>query len=644
MPKANHTSPDPKRRGQAPAREPTPMAEQAAGHMFSVANPFKGERARKLFFPVGRLLDKALGLDGIYDIYMRSAAGSRERPFSDNVLEAMDLTFEVAESDIARIPESGPVVVVANHCFGGVEGVLLASLLRMVRSDVRIMANYMLSRIPEMHDLFFSVDPFGGKDAPRSNIKPIKQSIKWLRDGGIFGVFPSGEVAHFDPRQRAVVEGDWSTSIGGVVRRTGATVVPVFFDGSNTVLFHLLGLLHPRLRTARLPHELLNKQGRTIPATIGNPIPFSRLEHLDTDREIIDYLRMRTYNLRNRKRRKQHRVIRLPRRATAAPLVTPVADPVDPATLATELAALDPQQQLLGGDDLSIWHAQADQIPAILHEIGRLREEAFRAVGEGSGKAVDLDDYDLYYRHLFLWNPTTREIVAAYRIGATDEIVPQRGLRGLYTYSLFRYRRRLIDRVWPALEMGRSFVRISYQKTYTPLLMLWKGIATYVALNPRYRILFGPVSISDDYGSSSRDLLMAFLKMNNFRPELARLVKARTPVHHSFLRKLRNRKLRTVVESIDEVESLIADVETSMKGMPILLKQYLKLGGKLLGFNIDPAFHYVLDGLILVDLIETDPRILGRYMGKDPLKEYKAYWHARESATTPQEPGDHEAT
>jgi putative hemolysin len=612
--------------------------------MFSLGNPFKGGIPRKLFFPVGRILDKVMGLDGIYDIYMRSTAGSRKQPFSDNVLEAMDLSFEVTEADLARIPESGPVVVVANHCFGGVEGVLLASMLQMVRQDVRIMANYMLSRIPEMQDLFFFVDPFGGKDAPRANIRPIKQSIKWLRDDGIFGVFPSGEVAHFDPRKRAVVEGEWSSSIGGIIRRTKATVVPVFFDGSNTVLFHLLGLVHPRLRTAMLPHELVNKQGRTIPAYVGNPIPFSRLADMDTDREIVDYVRMRTYNLRNRKGHRSRRIIRLPRRHSSASMQAPIAPPVSPAKLEAELDSLDPEQRMLTVKELSAWVAQAPQIPSILHEIGRLREEAFRAVGEGTGQAIDLDEYDDYYRHLFLWNSEKQEVVAAYRLGATDEIIPQRGLHGLYTYSLFRYRRKLVDRIQPALEMGRSFVRISYQKSYTPLLMLWKGISAYIVRHPRYRILFGPVSISDDYGTSSRNLLMAFLKMNRFEPELARLVKARTPVRQPFLRKLRHREMRTVVESVDEVESLIGDVETNMKGMPILLKQYLKLGGKLLGFNIDPAFHYVLDGLMLVDLSEADDRILRRYFGDEPLARCRAYWREQQSSMKTEEHSNDVAT
>lgn len=615
-------------------RKRSPWAHvQPEPHIFSVTNPFKSGVSRRLFIPVGRTLDKVLGLDGVYNIYMRSAAGSRDRPFSDNVLEAMNLSFEVTEADVSRIPETGPVVVVANHCFGGIEGVLLASLLQMVRPDVRIMANYMLSRIPELHDLFLFVDPFGGRDAPRANIRPIKQSMKWLRDGGIFGVFPSGEVAHFDPRKRAVVEGEWSASIGGVIRRTKATVVPVFFEGSNTVLFHLLGLVHPRLRTARLPHELLNKQGRTIPASVGHPIPFARMKHLDTDREIIDYVRMRTYNLRNRKRHNRtRRVIRLPRRRLATHEQAALAQPIDPDQLAQEIEALGRACHLLSAREISVWAAKAEQIPLVLREIGRLREEAFRAVGEGTGQPLDLDTYDDYYYHLFLWNDKTRNVVAAYRLGATDEIIPEHGLRGLYTYSLFRYRRKLIDRIQPALEMGRSFVRVSDQKTFTPLLMLWKGIAVFVARHPHYRKLFGPVSISDEYGSSSRNLLMAFLKMNNFEPELARLVKARTPVRQPFLRKLRHNELRTVVESIDDVESLITDVETNMKGMPILLKQYLKLGGKLLGFNVDPAFNYVLDGLILVDLLETDQRIMRRYMGDEMLTEYLAYWkHAASS-------------
>ena len=596
--------------------------------MFSVKNPFRGPITRRLFVPVGRVLDKALGLDSIHAVYQDAAGGPPDRPFADRVLDALNLSYNVSETDLARVPDQGPIVVVANHCFGGVEGVILASLLGTVRADFKIMANYMLSRIPEMRDLFIFVDPFGGKKATAANVKSLKQTLQWLRDGRMLAVFPSGEVAHFDLRRQSVVESDWSSTVAGLVRRTKSPVLPVFFEGRNTVLFHLLGLLHPRLRTARLPHEVLNKRDREVPIHIGTPIPASRLARFESDEDLTAYLRMRTYNLRNRRPRKSHRVLRLPLPRRKPPPEAPVAEPVAPAVLADEVAALPGEQRLLTSNELEIWTARATQAPALLRDIGRLREITFRAIGEGTGKAVDLDRYDDYYLHLFLWNRDTREVVAAYRLGGTDEIVPRYGLKGLYTNSLFRYRRKLLNRIAPALEMGRSFVRESYQKNYASLLMLWKGIAHYVTLNPRYRILFGPVSISDSYQSSSRDLLVAFLKMNNYQPDLARLVKARTPLRQSFIQKIRNKKLRTVVDSIGEVESLITDVETELSGIPILLKQYLKLGGKLIGFNIDPEFGYVLDGLILVDLHETDPKILSRYMGKEELSVCKARWDA----------------
>ncbi len=629
---SKNTTPALKRR-RVSLRPRRRLPADADSHLFSVHLPAQGPLGTRVMPRIGRAIDRMLGLDGIYDVYRRACDYPSERPFAERLLKVLNLTYRVSESDMARIPRDGPLVVVANHCFGGIEGIILAHILGLVRTDARIMANYMLGRIPEMQDLFILVDPFGSRDAARANVRPLREALHWLRDGGCLGVFPSGEVAHFEWRRRAVVEGAWNATIAGLARRTRATVLPVYFEGSNTLLFHALGLVHPRLRTMRLPHEVLNKCGHEIPIHIGRPLPFAKLEGFETDRELADYLQMRTYNLRNRKTRARRRVIFLPRRTRAGTDGQAVAPPSPAERIRAELDALPAEQLMVESGDYQVWVARSGQIPKGLREIGRLREETFRAVGEGTGKPIDLDRYDDYYLHLFLWNRAESEIAAAYRLGATDEILPAHGIRGLYTSSLFRYRRRLLRRIHPALEMGRSFVRAEYQRNYNSLLLLWKGIATYVARHPRYRVLFGPVSITDSYRSTSRDLLVAFLRQNNFQHDLARLVRPRTPLRSAFLKRLRRQQLRSVVESVEEVESLIADIESELSGIPILLKQYLKLGGVLLGFNVDPKFNYVLDGLILVDLAETDPRILRRYMGAEGLDACTAIWKAeRESA------------
>jgi putative hemolysin len=583
---------------------------------------------RKMFSVVGGAVEKMLAIDKINHIYYQAAESpEKETHFADRVLDNMDVSYEVATEDLARIPKTGPVVVVANHPFGGLEGLVLASLLKSVRPDVKLMANFLLERIPDLRDFFIFVDPFGRTESAKVNIKPLKETMAWLRGGNMLGVFPAGEVSHVNFRKGGVVDPPWSSTIARLIRKTETPVLPVYFVGTNSLVFQLLGMVHPRLRTAMLPHEFANKMNRTLHVRIGNLIPFEKLADLD-EAALTEYIRMRTYHLRDRKgdASQKKRVLTLPVQITLPrAAMTPIVAPEPARILADELQQLPGGQKLLDNGNLEVYWAEARQIPRLLREIGRLREITFREVNEGTGQAIDLDPFDDYYVHVFIWQKIRQEVVGAYRLGKSDEILSRLGKRGLYTSTLFKYRKKLLKRISPALEMGRSFIRKEYQRNYSSLLVLWKGLAHYIAKNPDYKILFGPVSINSEYQSTSRQLLVGFLKMNESIPELARLVKARRPLRTNPLKYWKLRKMRRAVRDIDEVESLIADIETKLTGMPILLRQYLRLGGKLLAFNIDPNFSYVLDGLILVDLTKTDPKVLERYMGKTQAGQFLAY-------------------
>jgi Putative hemolysin len=206
------------------------------------------------------------------------------------------------------------------------------------------------------------------------------------------------------------------------------------------------------------------------------------------------------------------------------------------------------------------------------------------------------------------------------------------GKRGLYTSTLFSFRNRFLDRIGTALEMGRSFVRAEYQKTYAPLLLLWRGIGAYVAQHPQYKILFGPVSISNDYQPMSRQLMVTFFKEQNHLEDLARLVRARSPFRKKHLKQWDYEEGSMRLWDIEDLAALVADIETDSKGLPVLLRQYLKLGGKLLGFNVDRNFSDALDGLIMVDLTRTDPRMLERYLGrKAPPISWPITFQSRDS-------------
>jgi putative hemolysin len=513
------------------------------------------------------------------------------------------------------------VVIVANHPYGGVEGVIMISLLKKCRPDVRIMANYILHPIKEMREDFIFVDPFGGAGATRANLRPIKECLNWLNGGGMLVVFPAGEVSSYDRQANRVRDKEWNPGIAAIIRKTQADVVPMFFCGRNGSFFNAAGVIHPRFRTILLVRELINKRGRRLLVRIGSPLKWHQLESVATDdKSLINYLRFRSYILDERATRRQRRLFL----AHLPPSLPPEAIvPPEPVELqAKEIAALPENQKLVESGDLTVFIAKSRQIPAVLREIGRLREITFRAVGEGTGDEIDLDDFDYYYNHLFIWNNKRQEIIGSYRLGLADEIVAEHGVNGLYTRTLFKFDESLMERILPAVELGRSFVRPEYQKSFIALFLLWKGISAFIGQNPRYRMLFGPVSITNEYREASRGMILAAMRRTCMAEELGKLVMPRIPPKPPRRAEWCMPQYEALFNDLELVASFVAEIEPDGKDIPVLLRQYLKLGGKLLSFNVDPEFSSVVDGLILVDLLKAAPKTLRRYMGNEVADAY----------------------
>ena len=291
-----------------------------------------------------------------------------------------------------------------------------------------------------------------------------------------------------------------------------------------------------------------------------------------------------------------------------------------------DLQRLPAEHRLTISGDLEVYWGRAHQLPHVLREIGRLRELSFRPVGEGTGRSIDLDRYDGYYIHLFVWHAGQRRIVGAYRLGPSEEILPAFGKEGLYSSTLFHYQDRLLSQIRPVLELGRSFVHPDFQKTYAPVMLLWKGIGLFVARHPQYSRLFGPVSISNAFTSMTRQLLMAFLKVNKYEVDLGRLIQPKNPPRlRPFTDYDYPRLAATVVRDIDQVNELVREIEADHKALPVLLRQYLKLDAMLLAFNVDPDFGDVLDGLMLVDLTRVDHDMLVRYMGRERAEAFLTF-------------------
>jgi putative hemolysin len=549
----------------------------------------------------------------VYDrVRHPGASGLMER-----LLREMRIEVRVTPDDLARIPQTGPAMVVANHPFGILDGAVLGALLPRIRPDVKLLTNYIVGAIEELSELCIYLDPFDRPAAHRVNVSGLRQAIAHLKAGGLLAVFPAGEVSHWQFRHGEVTDPEWSPTAARLARLSRAPVVPVMFAGRNSVRYHLLGVVHPRLRTIQLPHELLNKAGKEIELRVGTPVPAEKLGRIVSDEQATHYLRWRTYLLRQRPAAPPD-VFESPRQSTSHQ--EEILPALDGEAVAAEIDGLGPEHELDENRDFRVYVAPAASIPRGMLEIGRQRELAFREAGEGTGKEIDLDCFDVHYQHLILWHRKDRQIAGGYRLVSTADVLPTRGLAGLYTNTLFWIDPTFFERTGPALELGRSFVRREYQKQYAALLTLWKGLGRYLSTHPETPVLFGPVSISSTYRRHSRELLVQYFRSRRANP-LSEWIRPRRPFRSSPLPEWQMRAIRYLLD-LEEVSCSIAEIEGDGKGVPVLLRQYLKIGGELLAFNVDKNFSDVLDGLVLVDLRKTHPARLETYMGKDGVARF----------------------
>ena len=531
--------------------------------------------------------------------------------FARRLLQALDIDFKLDDSDRKRIPAEGPAVIVANHPYGIVEGLILAALLDCVRTDWKIMVNSLLASITELRAHMILVNPFEAPEANPQNRAPLRESMRLLSVGGALVMFPAGAVAHLNWTAHSITDPPWKATAARLALRARSPVVPVFFEGDNSAPFHVAGVLHPGLRTIGLAREFHKMRGKTVRLRIGKTIPHSVLSGYRDPEHATAYMRSRTLFLANR--------------SEAAPLQSTTymtgtrARTIDPSgperLLSEEVAALPAESELAASRDFAVYLAAAGAIPRLLREIGRCREFAFRAAGEGTGKETDLDRFDAHYQHLFLWSKTDRRLAGAYRLAVTSDVLPRFGPAGLYTSTLFRFKPQFFERLGPAVELGRSFVLPDYQKNYASLLLLWKGIMRFVVRRPEAPLLFGAVSISQEYRDASRGLIACYLS-DRASHELARFVAPRTKFHDPFRRDPQIKRFAALAADIEDLSLSIADIEDDGKGVPVLIRQYLRVGGRLLGFNVDTSFSHALDALILADLRTAPLALLERCMGR----------------------------
>jgi len=572
----------------------------------------KATKIDKLGVPgLAALLMEMMKLNDINKVFSQNVHFSGLE-FVDKILETIGVKIDFDENDLKNIPKTGGFIAIANHPYGGIEGLALVKLLCTVRPEAKVMVNFILKKIPNLSEFFVAVNPFENVQHS-SSISGLKATFDLLQSGTPIGIFPAGEVSTFSLDKQEITDRLWHPVVGKLIARAKVPVVPIYFHGNNGVLFNILSFIHPTLRTAKLPSEFLNKQGLKIKVRIGKPINIEDISYKNNTNKLLDFLRARTYALgtgldEERKLFNPINLFKIKKKPEQ------IIEETDRNKIVEEVEQLE-GFRVWTEKNYEVYITPTVNIPNILREIGRLREITFREVGEGTNKKIDLDNYDIYYSHLFIWDKDLQNIVGAYRIGKGDEILDTMGRRGFYLSELFKIKEPFYPILRKGIELGRSWIRKEYQQKPLPLFLLWKGILKYLLDNPQYRYMFGPVSISNKFSKFSKSLIVDYITKNHFDYELAHLVKPKNKFKAD-LSGIDKDLLVETSDSLKNLDSLISDIESTHIKIPVLLRQYMNLNAKIICFNIDPKFSDCLDGFLLVDTQNIPTEMLER-IGKN---------------------------
>ena len=581
---------------------------------------------------VGWLLMKATRISTMNRFYNQHQHLSGPE-FLEAILKHYEIQFDIPEADFKRLPKQGPFITISNHPLGGIDGVLLLKLMLSQHSDYKIIANFLLHRIEPLKPYIMPVNPFENHRDAQSSILGFKNALKHLKEGHPLGIFPAGEVSTYKDG-KLMVDKPWEEAALKLIRKAEVPVVPIYFHARNSRLFYRLSKINDVFRTAKLPSELTSQRRRPIVVRIGQPISVATQKEASSLEEYSDLLRRKTYLLANvyekspflQKVRGELKIPKPPRK---------VASAVRKEVLLGEIEKLrEKEMRLLQSKNYEVFLAQEKDMPFLLQEIGRQREITFREIGEGTNKPIDLDKFDAYYHHMFLWDSAAECVVGAYRMGLGSEIFEKYGIDGFYLQDLFRFESELYDMMSQSIEMGRAYIVSSYQQKPMPLFLLWKGIVHTTLRYPEHKYLIGGVSISNQFSNFSKSLMIEFMKSNYWDPYVAQYIRPKK----EFKVQLKDADKEFIFDEtqadLNKFDKLIDEVEPGSLRLPVLIKKYIKQNAKVVAFNVDPLFNHAVDGLMYIRIADL-PESTVKPVMEEFQAELERKLHESTSQATP---------
>ena len=564
----------------------------------------------------GWLLMKVLKISTLNKVYNRNKH-LKEIDFLNGIVDDLQIKFEIPEEDYKRLPKDGAYITISNHPLGGIDGILLLKLMLEREPNFKIIANFLLHRIAPLKQYIMPVNPFENHKDAKSSVLGIKETLRHLSDGKPLGMFPAGEVSSYKDGQ-LVVDKPWEEGAIKVIRKAQVPVVPIYFHAKNSRLFYILSKISGTLRTAKLPSELFSQKNRVIKVRIGKPISVAEQNEYESIEAYSEFLRKKTYMLAN-PFEKESKLITTPNlKITRNP--KEIATPANAEKIISEVNSLrDTDCRLLQSKNYEVFFTQANKIPSILHEIGRLREITFREVGEGTNESIDLDKFDQYYHHLFLWDDEAKKIAGAYRMGLGSEIYPKHGIEGFYLNELFRFEPELFETMHQSIEMGRAFIIKEYQQKPMPLFLLWKGIIHTTLRFPEHKYLIGGVSISNQFSDFSKSLMIEFMKSNYYDPYIAQDIHPKKAYKVKLKDADKDFIFNETEADLNKFDKIIDELEPGILRLPVLIKKYIKQNAKVVAFNVDPLFNNAVDGLMYIRIADIPESTM-----KPVMEEFQA--------------------
>lgn len=564
----------------------------------------------------GWLLMKVLKISTLNKVYNRNKH-LKEIDFLNGVVDDLQIKFEIPEEDFKRLPKDGAYITISNHPLGGIDGILLLKLMLEKEPNFKIIANFLLHRINPLKQYIMPVNPFENHKDAKSSVLGIKETLRHLSDGKPLGMFPAGEVSSYKDGQ-LVVDKPWEEGAIKVIRKAQVPVVPIYFHAKNSRLFYILSKISGTLRTAKLPSELFSQKNRVIKVRIGKPISVAEQNEYDTIESYSEFLRKKTYMLANPFEKESKLLTSSNLKISRNP--KEIAGPANEEKIISEVKALrDTDCRLLQSKNYEVFFAEANKIPSILHEIGRLREITFREVGEGTNESIDLDKFDQYYHHLFLWDEEAKRIAGAYRMGLGSEIYPKSGIEGFYLNELFRFEPELHEMMHQSIEMGRAFIIKEYQQKPMPLFLLWKGIIHTTLRFPEHKYLLGGVSISNQFSDFSKSLMIEFMKSNYYDPYIAQYIHPKKAYKVKLKDADKDFIFNETEADLNKFDKIIDELEPGILRLPVLIKKYIKQNAKVVAFNVDPLFNNAVDGLMYIRIADIPESTM-----KPVMEEFQA--------------------